>query len=121
MSLKHRLVLKLPPSVNHCYGNRRGGGRFLKPEAVAWKDESALRLKMCRIKPYESTDKVVVEVLVTWPDNRRRDCDNLAKLTQDAIQQSGIVEDDRYLLWRVMDWKVNPALAGLEITLYKKD
>ena len=122
MAVKHhKIVLSLPPSVNHAYHQRRGGGRFLTDEARGWKQEAVLKLRLLHITPYLPTQKVVVEAFVQWPDNRRRDCDNLAKLTQDFIQESGLVADDRYLLWRVIDWMVVPKKGCLQLTIYAKE
>ena len=48
-------------------------------------------------------EKVVVELTVFWPDRRRRDAQNLLKLLCDALEGSA-VDDDRYMLVRVMDF-----------------
>jgi Holliday junction resolvase RusA-like endonuclease len=121
MPVKHnKITLPLPPSVNHCYKRGQQGHLFLSDAAIAWKEEAVLRLKLLHMKPYLPTEKVIVGAFVIWPDNRRRDCDNLAKLTQDVIQQAGIVEDDRYLLWQVWNWMVQPKNGRLQLTIFKK-
>ena len=45
-------------------------------------------------------DKVSVTANVYFPDNRRRDLDNITKLLCDAIVESGIIEDDN---WQILN------------------
>lgn len=64
-------------------------------------------LHLAKVPLFPQDVKVVVEVWISWPDNRKRDADNLWKEIQDLIQDSGIVKNDRQIVPRVMDWKVD--------------
>lgn len=57
-----------------------------------------------------------MRIWVFWNDGRRRDADNLLKLTQDAL--TGIVwTDDMYCLPRVMDWHIDRGHGRMEIEI----
>lgn len=110
------LTLPLPPSVNHCYVNR-GGRRMLSDAAYAWQDAARLIARReCSKQHWRLTDnkKVVVELWAYWPDKRRRDMNNLHKLTADALE-GAIYVDDRWALMRDMDFAVDPKNPRLEL------
>jgi len=114
MGEKTRLVLPLPPSVNHCY-HRRGKATFKSEEAKAWTESAMWRAKAWYRGPLRKT-KTILNIWVYWNDGRRRDCDNLLKLTADAL--TGIVwVDDYYCLPRVIDWQIDKGNGRIEIEL----
>lgn len=86
------LTLPFPPTINHCYGQRKFGGKYLKPAGVLFKqmvadlvaDEGAKTL----------TGRVSLFAVAYMPDKRKRDLDNLLKLLQDALTSAGVYEDD---------------------------
>lgn len=83
----------LPPSTQHCYGRRKGGGMYLKPEGKAFKDIVAWTFKGSKIskKPFGA------EIHFDLKHNRRWDIDNHLKFLLDAL--SGVVwEDDNQLM-----------------------
>lgn len=81
-----------PISVNSAYGPRARGGRYLKPEARAWRDLVWLAFKMQRQKL--TIEQVPLAVSCTFY-GVRGDADNYAKLTLDGIKLAlGI--DDRH-------------------------
>lgn len=49
----------LPPSSNHIYVNRRGGGRFLSKEAEAWKNRFSQSVIAPYLMPIQSFCKTV--------------------------------------------------------------
>ena len=63
--------------------------------------------------------KVIVEILTYWPDNRRRDCNNGAKLTFDSLE-SLVYDDDRWTLPRYMDFNTDKGNPRLELKIYPK-
>jgi crossover junction endodeoxyribonuclease RusA len=92
-----RLEVRLPwpPSVNH-YWKARGNRRFISPTAKAWLDEAVLLLRTARVR---FDGPVKVNMLLSPPDRRRRDGDNLEKAVMDALVKAGVIKDDS--LWHV--------------------
>ena len=111
--MSHKIVLPLPPSVNHTY-TRTPNGSALTRQAREWKELAQWEAKTT-LRYWKICDqKVVLEIWIFWADRRKRDCDNLLKLLQDALQ--GIVyTDDRWALPRVMDWDVDNSRPRVEV------
>lgn len=115
--MKYQVKLQLPPSSNHIYVR----GRYLNKRASEW-------MAQARDKCLAATGdwscqidrKVVVELVVYWPDNRRRDCHNLHKLLADVLEGI-VVNDDRWMLLRDMDFSIDREEPRIEITAYEKD
>jgi crossover junction endodeoxyribonuclease RusA len=88
----HRLTLPYPPSVNHLYATIRGR-RVL---SVAGKE-----FKHAVFELFHAARGVLVEGLVwvalsvTPPDRRKRDLDNLLKITQDALTGLAWTDDSQ--------------------------
>ena len=116
--MKDRIVLPLPPSVNAMYGTGFDGHKYLTEAAVVWKQEAILTLRTKQRVHWRGM-KVVVECWVYWKDNRRRDIDNLCKCINDSIQESGVIDDDRWVLFRAMDWEVDRKRPRIELRIYK--
>ena len=66
-------------------------------------------------------EKLIVELIHHWQDHRIRDCSNSLKLLCDSIQNSGIVNNDRWLLCRQQDFDVDRENPRLELVIYKKE
>lgn len=127
-----RLTFDIPPSVNHCY--RRVRKKYVKngktnyrvmdvltSKALKWlekaKDEGVTVLKETGWEILKK-EKAVAEVWVYWPDRRRRDTHNLHKLLCDALE-GVVVEDDRWLLVRDMDFEVDRENPRVEVRAYR--
>ena len=86
------LVLPWPPSVNHywgwrgrrCFVGRRGREHRAAVAAAVMAQKLDLHL----------TDRLRVEIIADPPDNRRRDIDNLCKVSLDSMQHAGVFCDD---------------------------
>ncbi|GMA59713.1 RusA family crossover junction endodeoxyribonuclease [Alicyclobacillus fastidiosus] len=123
MANSTRLVLPLPPSVNHAYRNFTKCGRRMRvptPKALAFKKEAAWEAKAWmmarRQQMVPNGTKVALKVWYFWGDRRRHDQDNPLKLLQDAL--TGVVwEDDRWVLPQVMDFDVDKQNPRLEIEI----
>lgn len=123
--------LPLPPSVNHCYRNavvtrRRKDGstyrqraRLLTAEAESWMEVAKLVARgtanRARWTVPKAGTKVVVEIRVTWGDNRQHDTHNLHKLIADSLEGIAYV-NDRYALLRDMDYTVDPKNPCVHVT-----
>lgn len=81
-----------PVSVNSAYGARARGGRYLKPEARAWRDLVWIAFRM---QPHTfDADQLPLAVHCTFY-GVRGDADNYLKLTLDGLKVA-INLDDRY-------------------------
>ena len=92
------IELPKPPALNHLYGLRRGGGMYLKPAGVAWKEECVLRIR-CMGHPHL---KGKVSLLVHLHTSKHQDNDSILKILQDSLQASEIIDDD----YQIFDLRV---------------
>lgn len=87
--------LPYPPSVNHLW-KYWSHGVYMTAEGKAYKNAVLVHLKkLYRGKP--CLDEVALEIAVSYPDRRRRDLDNLLKITQDSLVFAGLLKDDRQI------------------------
>ena len=119
-----RLILPLPPSVNHAYRNfttpKGRRMRVLTHKADAFKREAEWRTKAWMqqtgwIMPNHGK-KVIVRIWVFWKSNQRRDTDNIMKLLLDAMKEIAFW-DDRMALPQVMDFSVDKENPRIEVEL----
>ena len=86
-----------PPSVNHYWLTRRGGGRYISPAGQAYRLEVLSKVRALRNRDIPFKSEVSVAVFLSPPDKRRRDIDNVCKSILDALQNAGVFSDD----WQV--------------------
>jgi Holliday junction resolvase RusA-like endonuclease len=109
--------LPLPPSVNHCYGRARWGV-YLKKDAKLWKKSAVEIISAAMTGHRKIPGKVIVEITIFWENRRRRDSDNLLKLTLDSM--GGVVfKDDHVALPRIMDFSVDQERPRIEVSARK--
>jgi Holliday junction resolvase RusA-like endonuclease len=92
----------------------------MTPEGKAWKADAARAFASSGVR-FPEKAKVVVEVTAFWPDARGRDMNNLAKITCDALQESGVVVNDKRILWREVDFEIDRANPRLQLDIYALD
>ena len=81
----------IPPSVNKYLGRKAEWKyRTVKDE---WTQRVAWNCKMSPI-PLIPLKKSQVAITCFFPDNRRRDIDNVAKVLLDGLKLAGVIEDD---------------------------
>ena len=116
---KYSVFLADVPSVNHMYFNipNRPGVRALTKEGREFKQSAAILLKN-KVPLRDFEGKLVVEAIAHWPDKRRRDCNNYAKILCDCIEEAGIVKDDKTILWREIDFVYDKGVQGFMLTIY---
>lgn len=85
------LILPIPPSVNHYWQPRRGGGKYVGEAGQIFKKEV---WKRCQAAGLTSplTGRVSVTVRIYRPENRG-DLDNFMKALLDAIKGYVYVDD----------------------------
>ena len=121
-----RLVLPIPPSVNHSHRNIKQGKRLMRVKTEEAKqflhDAHWLAFEWMQTTGWEvpeAGEKIILRYWVYWKNNQRRDTDNIAKLLQDSLTDVLYV-DDRYVLPQAMDYSVDKQNPRLEIELEVK-
>lgn len=100
------IQMPVPPSVNHYWGRRVGGGVYVRPRGLEFR--RIVAEEVCRQRALGMIPKNPLsgpfEMRLAFYDDRRRkfDLDNLLKATLDSLQQpqARVVADD-YLLDRL--------------------
>jgi crossover junction endodeoxyribonuclease RusA len=89
------LDLPWPPTVNHYWLQGRNGSRFISKEGRAFRQNVAVALALRGLfRTPLLTGDVGIEIEAYPPDRRRRDLDNILKALLDALQHTGVYEDD---------------------------
>ena len=83
-----------PMSVNHMYGSKKNGGRFLKKEGKQWKENIALEC-LSKFGRVNSREPIIVQIIYFFPDNHRRDVTNYDKVLLDALSGVLYVDDSQ--------------------------
>lgn len=118
-----RLILPLPPSVNHAYriyvhpqtGQRM---RVLTSEAQRFRRDAAyLALRWRQVTGWAMPQpgvKVVLRLWYYWPSRRRMDTHNREKVLLDALE-GVLYPEDRWVLIQEMDFAVDRRHPRVEI------
>lgn len=119
-----KLVLTLPPSVNHMYINGRIGhrlSRILSDSSKMWMQENALKTNLWRNKNGWQTSqyKTVVKLWFYFPDHRRRDTHNSLKILMDTLEKAQIFVDDKYALPQIIDYSIDKKNPRVEMEFQK--
>lgn len=117
-----RLILLLPPSVNHMYANGRIGHRLtrvLTSSAKTWLEHSILETKVwiARNNFEKRFSKTIIKIYFYFPDYRRRDTHNNLKILMDCLEKAGIYEDDRLALPWIIDYQTDKSNPRIEIEI----
>lgn len=86
------LELPLPPTINHYYGQRHRGGRFIKPAGIKFRQEVADIVAQAGHDTLEG--RICLFIAIYPPDRRKRDIDNVLKAGNDALTHAGAWVDD---------------------------
>ena len=117
-----RLVLPMPPSVNHMYLQSRWGGKRIRTKkAREWfgQAEKIVRNEILN-QQWEATvnQKIVLDVLTMFPDRRKRDTNNTAKALCDMLEHAGVYDNDRFALVRYIDYGVDRENPRVEVVIH---
>lgn len=121
-----RLVLPLPPSLNHAYRNFVKDGRRMRVTTSAAerfkRDAGWLAKAWCQSVRWtvpEPGTKIVMRLWYYWPDRRRMDTHNREKVLLDALE-GVLYQDDRWVLVQEQDFAVDRDNPRVEIELEVK-
>jgi crossover junction endodeoxyribonuclease RusA len=89
------LTLPLPPTINHYYGQRPRGGKFIKPAGIAFRQAVADVVADAAHRVLEG--RVSLFAAIYPADRRKQDIDNRAKSLQDALTHAGVWLDDEQI------------------------
>lgn len=121
MTKQLKLTLDLPPSVNHIYGrNMKFNTVYLKKEGKEYK-KKMIQYILEEVKRQE-WDKVEDRFMymdeIVFMGSKGRDSDNLKKLQQDCITESGVVwKDDTWCLPRTQRILIDRKNPRIELVI----
>lgn len=84
-------LLTPPPSLNGAFRNLRGKGRVKTKAYKKWREDAVLWLRLQKAPAFTGP----VSVSITLPLATRGDADNRLKAALDALQDAGVVANDR--------------------------
>jgi len=93
-------ITGIPPTINHAYGRRRGGGVYLKKPGVDFKKHVAeqyydqFTLPRGVTYAFPKPLRLKVQIWIYFATRRKCDLDNRLKILLDAFEFACILEDD---------------------------
>jgi crossover junction endodeoxyribonuclease RusA len=94
--------LPFPPSVNH-YWRHVGNRTLISRTGRAYRQQVLHDVQQLGLRVI--TGPIKLEVIVTRPDRRRRDVDNLLKSLLDALDHAEVYEDDSQIQDLRISWR----------------
>lgn len=103
------IVLPYPPTVNHYWDTitrrdkktgRKVYGKRISERGKAFRREVYLRCIAQQVHQLNILQRINAELLIWYPDRRKRDGDNLHKALWDALQHAGVFADDTQIRGR---------------------
>ena len=94
--------LPFPPSVNH-YWRHVGHRTLISRTGRAYRQQVLHDVQQLQLRVI--TGPIRLEAIVTRPDRRRRDLDNLLKSLLDALDHANVYEDDSQIRDLRIGWK----------------
>ena len=94
--------LPFPPSVNH-YWRHVGNRTLISRTGRAYRQHVLHDVQQLQLRAI--TGPIRLEAIVTRPDRRRRDLDNLLKSLLDALDHANVYEDDSQIRDLRIGWR----------------
>ena len=119
-----KLILPIPPSINHCYFYRNGAkikNKTARDFEVIAEAETIKQMKLQKVEMFPEKTKIICEMTYFFKDNRRADTHNTLKLTLDSVERAGLYKDDRYVLPQILDFSVDREYPRVELYFKIKD
>ena len=122
-TITKRLILPVPPSVNHSHRNVSMYRRIKTEEAKQFiHDAGWLAKEWAKQTGWIMSmlpQQIIMRVWIYWPDHRKRDADNVIKILQDAL--SGVLYvDDRVVLPQIHGMEVDKGNPRIEVEIIQK-
>lgn len=89
---ENKIALPYPPSVNRYW--RHVNGRTMVSREGREYQQAVARIVDTQWTHDMLTGRLAMVVAINPPDRRRRDLDNIAKATLDALEKAGVYQDD---------------------------
>ncbi|RLJ71577.1 crossover junction endodeoxyribonuclease RusA [Hydrogenivirga caldilitoris] len=113
------VVLKLsqvPVPKTNRYIRRKGGKVFKPPRVKNWEVRALWELRQQYVgEPIAF--KVSVDIILTLPNHRKRDIDNMLKSLWDVLEKAGVLENDNLIYEIRTVKKVVKGQQGVEIKI----
>ncbi|EER47574.1 endodeoxyribonuclease RusA [Actinobacillus minor NM305] len=109
------LELPYPPTVNHYWKHTRNGKHYITAKGKTFQQEVRW---LTRNRP-KFIGKVLLEVDIYPPDNRKRDIDNIFKALLDALTNAGVIIDDSFV-YKLVAEKL-PSIKGGKVIVRIKE
>ena len=115
-------TVPIAPSGNKMWRhNKKTGITYKTLECKNYQKEIGYKAKIeASRQGWQRTEgeKVVMEFMYYWPDNRNRDTGNQKKVILDGLE--GVLYDnDRWVLERDLDWHIDRGNPRIEIKILK--
>lgn len=107
------LELPKPISTNALWRTSKAGGMYLSPAYKAWRTEVGLLANANRVGGIHGPYALTVNVSHKW----RGDLDNALKALSDALQEQGVIQNDR--LCQEIKIRRSTATAGMSVLIVK--
>lgn len=89
--------LPYPPSINHYYKKNKFGGLYVGKKGRDYRELVAGIIKQLTRGKTKIIGSTKIEIDLYPPDKRKRDIDNVLKCLLDALQDSGIIQNDNQI------------------------
>jgi crossover junction endodeoxyribonuclease RusA len=108
--------LPFPPSVNFVWRmNRKTGRIYVNPKVHTYRRDVGILVNAMRPKPETITGNFAAEIRLNPPVG---DLDNRIKATLDAVQQAGLIANDKHCQRLTVEWTDHAtAPLGCRLTL----
>lgn len=117
--MAHEFRFPYPPSVNHYWKPRKGGGKYLAPAANQFRADVCAATLPTGVLNFQGD--VCLEVKLYPPaDNNKYDIDNVLKALLDALKYARVYQDDSQVC-KLTVWKFTPLRRGhVEVTVWER-
>lgn len=104
------LILPWPPTINTYY-RHTAKGTFIRAKGREYRQRVRLAIYEQWGHALTLPPPYCVRIVANHPDERRRDLDNLLKATLDAVESTGLIDDDSNV-WRLSIERGKKVLGG---------